>query len=202
MNNLARVQPLAAVSDVVSHKDPRWARLREQIERFSLKTGTFKLSSGRNSAFLFQLRQTTLHPEGAYLLADIIVDYMDAQKISFVGGLVMGSVPIAASVAAISHSRKKPVHAFFVRKDAKVHGACEIIDGFTGDGEVLLVDDVATSGGSILRALSILREEGFKGTVRKALVIVDREEGATENLEKNGIELVSLFKKSDFKIPA
>jgi len=206
MNNLARLRPTALIGEVCSHDDLRWTRLHQQIQEYSLKTGQFKLASGRESTFLFQLRQTTLHPEGAFLLSDIIVDYMAMHKIRFIGGLVLGAVPIAASVAAVSFARKAipPIHAFFVRKEAKGHGAKEIIDGFTGGepaDEILLVDDVATSGGSLLKALHILQEQGFKGNVTKALVIVDREEGATENLAKEGIELVSIFKKSDFAIP-
>ncbi|ARN83608.1 orotate phosphoribosyltransferase [Methylocystis bryophila] len=174
-----------------------------QIQKDSLQIGDFTLSSGRKSRFIFQLRQTTLHPEGAYLSAEIIVDYMRTQGLRFIGGLVLGAVPIVASVAAVSQSRGAPVFAFFVRKEAKGHGSREIIDGYTGEGEgeeILLVDDVATTGGSILKALAILKEEGFKGSVKKALVVIDREEGGAENLAREGIALVSIFKKSDFDI--
>ena len=203
MIDLASAPTDARSGRVVDPSDPRWRRLLAQIQKDSLQIGDFTLSSGRKSRFIFQLRQTTLHPEGACLCAEIIVDYMRAQGLRHIGGLVLGAVPIVASVAAVSHSRGAPVFAFFVRKEAKGHGAREIIDGYTGEGdEVLLVDDVATTGGSILKALVILKEEGFKGSVKKALVVIDREEGAAENLAREGIELVSIFKKSDFEIGA
>ncbi len=203
MTDLASTPTEARSSRVVDPSDPRWGQLLAQIQKDSLQIGDFTLSSGRKSRFIFQLRQTTLHPEGAYLSAEIIVDYMRALGLRFIGGLVLGAVPIVASVTAVSQSRGAPVFAFFVRKEAKGHGAREILDGYTGEGEeVLLVDDVATTGGSILKALAILKEEGFKGSVKKALVVIDREEGAAENLAREGIALVSIFKKSDFDIGA
>lgn len=175
--------------------------MRDQIQSCSLQIGNFTLASGRSSKFLFQLRQTTLHPEGSALLADIIVDYMNAHSIKCIGGLVLGAVPIVSAVSVMSHWKKTPVDAFFVRKEPKEHGAKERIDGFINRGqEVLLVDDVATSGGSILKALNGMKEENAVCRVRKALVIVDRQEGAAENLKNEGIELVSIFKKSDFDI--
>lgn len=187
----------------VSRDDARWVRLRDIIQKYSVKTGSFKLSSGRTSSFLFQLRQTTLHPEGAALIADIIVDYMKQHDLRYIGGLVQGAVPIVSSVTAVSFNRNAPVYAFFVRKEAKEHGAKERIDGHIASGaEVLLVDDVATTGGSLLKTLEGLEEEGHKCVVRKALVIIDREEGATENLAEKGIQLASIFKKSDFDLRA
>lgn len=203
METQAQAKTVAQGNAVVSRSDPRWIRLRDLIQKYSVKTGSFKLSSGRMSTFLFQLRQTTLHPEGAALMADIIVDYMKAHNLSYIGGLVQGAVPIVASVTAVSFNRHAPVSAFFVRKEAKQHGAGERIDGHIESGaEVLLVDDVATSGGSLLKTLEGLEEEGYKCVVRKALVIIDREEGATESLAEKGIELVSIFKKSDFDLRA
>jgi len=203
VGNLVRVKPLAqSPVGVADRNDPRWVRLRDQIQTDSLQRGTFQLASGRSSNFLFQLRQTTLHPEGAALLSDIIIDYMHDHNIKYIGGLIQGAVPIATSVAARSYGSSSPIFAFFVRKEAKLHGAKERIDGYYGkdNEEVLIVDDVATSGGSLLKAIDALREEGHSRIVKKALVIVDREEGAAKNLSDKGIELISLFKKRDFDI--
>lgn len=187
---------------VLPAADQRWARLHQIIRTNSLKTGDFILSSGRTSKFLFQLRQTTMLPEGAVLLGDVIVDYMKRHSIQCVGGLELGAVPIVCSVAVSSHLKSYALDAFFVRKQAKEHGARERIDGFVKDGsEVLLVDDVATSGKSILGAIEGMNAEYPSCYVRRALVVVDREEGASGMLAERGIELVSIFKKSDFKIP-
>ncbi|MBI1866746.1 MAG: orotate phosphoribosyltransferase [Methylocystis sp.] len=188
---------------VIDPGDPRWARLRELITQHSLKTGDFILSSGRTSKYLFQLRQTMMLPEGAALLGEIIVDYMNDNGIHCVGGLELGAVPLVSIAALASHLKRTPVDAFFVRKAAKAHGARERIDGHVRAGaDVLLVDDVATSGGSIIKAMEGLNQESPGCSVRKALVVVDRQEGAAENLAKMDIELVSIFKRSDFYIDA
>jgi orotate phosphoribosyltransferase len=188
-------------ADVVSRDDPRWTRLRDLISEHSLKLGDFVLSSGRQSKYIFQLRQATMHPEGATLMGDIIVDYMRAEGLFCVGGLAVGAVPMVSAVAVMSHVKGFPVEAFFVRKEAKSHGALERIDGHVAaNGEALMIDDVATSGGSIIKAMEGLHEEHPGCRVTRALVVIDREEGAAEALAARGIALASIFKKSDFAI--
>jgi orotate phosphoribosyltransferase len=190
--------------EVLSRDDPRWARLREIILDKSLKFGDFILSSKRLSKYLFQLRQTTLLPEGASLIGGIVVEYMQRNHIKCIGGLELGAVPIVSAAAVVSHLKHYPVEAFFVRKIAKEHGAKERIDGhITGGQEILLVDDVATSGKSMFGAIEGVHREYPNCYMKKALVIVDRQEGATEALaDRERIKLVSIFKKSDFPIPA
>jgi orotate phosphoribosyltransferase len=203
MKYLAETAAPTEANPVLEANDPRWRKLRDLIERHSLKRGDFILSSGRTSKYLFQLRQTTMHPEGARLIGDVIVDYMKRCSIACIGGPELGAVPIVSSVAAMSAVKAYPLNAFFVRKQAKEHGARELIDGhLTEGGEILMVDDVATSGGSILKAISNLKSVHSSFHVRKALVVVDREEGAAANLAKEGIELVSIFKRRDFNIDA
>jgi orotate phosphoribosyltransferase len=159
--------------------------------------GDFKLSSGRRSPYLFQLRQTTMLPEGPALLGEVILEYMYQHSIECIGGLELGAVPLVSSVAVMSHIRASPISAFFVRKLAKEHGARERIDGHLRAGtEVLMVDDVATTGGSILKAIEGM--DGHGSYVRRALVVVDREEGAARNLATASIQLASIFKRSDF----
>ena len=109
--------------------DPRRDRLREIIEEKSLITGrTFTLASGRTSSFFVNLKQTMLDPEGANLLADLILDVLEAQGIHNIGGLEMGAVPLVSAVCTKSFERF-PVNAFFVRKSVKDHGAAKLIDG-------------------------------------------------------------------------
>ncbi|MBU6297532.1 MAG: orotate phosphoribosyltransferase [Alphaproteobacteria bacterium] len=189
--------------EILRRDDPRWVRLREIILEKSLQTGNFILSSGRTSKFLFQLRQTTMLPEGAALIGEIVVEYMQRFGLRCVGGMELGAVPIVSAISVASHNMKYPVDSFFVRKKAKEHGARELIDGHVTDGEeVLLVDDVATSGKSMFGTVAGVHQQYPNCFVRRALVIVDRQEGATEALLDKGIQLVSLFKKSDFPIPA
>ncbi len=182
--------------------DPRVRRLHEIIAKESLMTGDFVLSSGRRSRYLFQLRQTVLHPEGASIIGGLIVDFMRRRGLSCLGGLEMGAVPVVTAAAVRSHDLGHPVAAFFARKQAKAHGAKERIDGHLTEGaEILVVDDVSTTGGSILKALEAIRDSGLAVTCRHALTIVDREEGATAALAEAGIVLHSILRKSDFEIP-
>ena len=190
-------QDRAMAWSVLDRNDERWRRLRTLISEHSLRTGDFKLSSGRHSPYLFQLRQTTMLPEGAALLGEVILEYMSQHSIECIGGPELGAVPLVSSVAVMSHIRALPINAFFVRKLAKEHGAQEKIDGHLRAGaEVLMVDDVATTGGSILKAIEGI--EGYGCCVRRALAVVDREEGAAENLAAHEIQLAAIFKRSDF----
>jgi orotate phosphoribosyltransferase len=203
MANPATQTPHSASLDALDRRDPRWARLRDIVQEKSLKLGDFILSSGRTSKFLFQLRQTTMLPEGQALIGDIVTDYMRAEGLRCVGGLELGAIPITCAISLASFNKGYPVDAFFVRKAAKAHGAQERIDGhITPGGEVLLVDDVATTGKSFQGAVEGVNAEQPGCYFRKALVVIDREEGATEELAKRGIQLVSIFKKSDFNISA
>jgi orotate phosphoribosyltransferase len=181
----------------LERSDPRWKLLHSLIAEHSLHRGTFVLASGRTSDFHFQLGQTILLPEGAALIGKIIVGYMREHDIDCLGGLELGATTVAAVTATMSHLEGWPVHAFFVRKDAKTHGMQQKIDGHLHtETEVLAVDDVATTGDSILDAIKNMNG----ASVHRALVVLDREEGATETLSTHGIELASIFKKSDFSL--
>lgn len=177
--------------------EPRRERLRQIIVEKSLITGrTFTLASGRTSSFFVNLKQTMLDPEGANLLADLILDVMEAHGLRNIGGLEMGAVPLVAAVCTKSFGRF-PVNAFFVRKGMKDHGAAQLIDGhLEGGAEVLIIDDVVTTGGSAVQAAEAVRARGCH--VSKVLAIVDRQEGGRENLSEHGFELISLLERRDF----
>ncbi len=179
--------------------DARVRRLREIIRMHALMVGDFTLTSGRKSNYLFQLRAATMHAEGAALIGELMVEFMRAHDLRNIGGLEMGAVPVVAAAAVKSHDMGWPVRAFFMRKKAKEHGARQLIDGWLPERkgeEVLIIDDVTTTGGSLLKPVEKMREMGF--VVRRALSIVDREEGALENLRRHDIELFSILRKSDF----
>jgi len=179
-------------------RDPRLRRLREIIRKESYQEGDFTLASGAKSTYFFQLRQTTMHPEGASLIGELLVEFMQSENIHCIGGLELGAVPVVSAAAVMGFQRNYRLDAFFVRKTAKAHGAKELIDGHIQAGaEVLIVDDVTTTGGSILRAIESIADKHCK--ITKALSIVDREEGAPLHLAKKGITLYSLFTRSNFK---
>jgi orotate phosphoribosyltransferase len=174
------------------------ARLLEIIRKKSLITegGPFKLASGAMSDYYLDMKPTTFDPEGAALIADIIVEMLaDEGAIDSVGGLELGAVPIVAAVCAHSFG-KRPVDGFVVRKERKGHGTDQKIDGNFRDGSrVVLLEDVTTKGGSVMQAVRAVRDRG--ATVTTIITIVDRLEGAADNLKKEGLALRPIFTKRD-----
>jgi orotate phosphoribosyltransferase len=129
---------------VLKQSDARWQKLHGLITEHSLQRGEFVLASGRTSNFHFQLGQALLLPEGASLIGGVIVEYMREHDIDCLGGLELGATTVAAVTATMSHLKGRPVHAFFVRKEAKDHGVRQKVDGHLHtETEVLAVDDVA-----------------------------------------------------------
>ena len=176
-------------------------KLREVIRSRSYRHGHFRLASGAESAFYFNLKPTMMSPEGAYLSARALLNRIRGETVDYVGGLEMGAVPVIACIAALSQADGQPVKTFFVRKKPKDHGTQDLLEGLApgetlSGARVMVIDDVATSGGSILKAVEVARAAG--ATVETALVLIDREEGAGEALAKAGIRLMSVLKAKDF----
>ena len=172
-------------------------RLKQIIQELSvLKGKEFKLSSGRKSDVFFDIKKTVLDPEGANLIADEVLKILGRENPQFIGGLVHGAVPLVAAICVKSYP-EQPIQAFFVRKEPKSHGTNQLIDGHIKDGaNVVVLDDVTTTGGSVMKAVEAVRERGCR--VLKVVTIIDRLEGAVANLEAKGIKLVALFTKDDF----
>ncbi|MBB4287265.1 orotate phosphoribosyltransferase [Roseospira goensis] len=175
-------------------------RLRQIIAEKSLRKGrAFKLSSGKMTDYFFDMKPTMLDPEGASLIASLILDEIEKRgDIAAIGGLVLGAVPIVSVVAAHSNVRPRRVPGFFVRKEPKGHGTNQLIDGNLPIGaKVILVDDVTTTGGSVGKAVDAVREAGCK--VEEVFTIVDRLEGAMQSLQERDVRLVPLLTRTDFE---
>jgi orotate phosphoribosyltransferase len=173
------------------------ARLLAIIKHKSFLTGRqFKLTSGATSNYYLDMKPTTFDAEGAHLVAEIICRMLqDEPQVDSIGGLELGAVPMIAAVCARSW-QDRPVAGFVVRKEQKGHGTDKKIDGnFKPGTTVVLFDDVTTKGGSVLQAVHAVREKG--ATVNKVITIVDRLEGAAENLQAEGITLVPIFTVRD-----
>lgn len=172
-------------------------RLLALLKKEALRRGRFVLSSGKISNYYLDGRIITLTPEGAYLVASIILELAKKEDIVAIGGPTLGADPIVGAIAVLSHLEKTPIKTFIVRKTAKEHGTQRQIEGpaLKKNNKVILVDDVATTGKALIEARHALESIGV--VVKKAIVIVDREEGAKENLAKEGLQLKSIFKKED-----
>jgi len=168
------------------------------LDKEALKRGNFVLSSGKTSNYYLDGRVITLTPEGAYLVASIILELLKDKKIDALGGPTLGADPIVGAVACLSHMKNIPLKTFIVRKATKEHGMTRQIEGpeIKKGSRVILVDDVATTGKALLEAKHALDKIGVIADT--ALVIVDRCAGATENLSKEGLQLESIFSIKDF----
>ena len=188
-----------SMPQTVLSKDKR-ARLLRIIKEKSFLTegGPFKLASGEMSDYYLDMKPTTFSPEGLNLIADIVYDMLrDDRGIDSIGGLELGAIPITNAVSMRSWN-DRPIDGFVVRKERKGHGTDKKIDGnFRPNTNVVLFDDVTTRGGSVMEAVRVIRSRG--GTVKKIITIVDRLEGAAENLRKEGIELVAIYTTEDLR---
>lgn len=162
------------------------AQLRELLTRYSVRRGQeFVLASGRRSNVYCDARVTTCRALAMPLIGRLFLAKMAERgwKPGAVGGLTMGADPIVIAVARESVETPEPVNAFLVRKEAKGHGTRKQIEGLVEEGplDVVIVDDVCTSGDSTIKAILAAREAGLN--VLGAICLVDREEGARESIE-------------------
>jgi len=145
---------------------------------------TFKLVSGRLSRFYVNCKPTTLSPQGMVLVGNLIFETLKDSGVVGVGGLTFGADPIAVAVAYTSELKKQPIHAFSIRKNRKDHGVIRWVEGDLNPGDrVAIIDDVATTGGSTIKAIERASSEGLN--VVKAVILVDRQEGGVENIRKH-----------------
>lgn len=173
-------------------------RLRRKLES-CVRIGRVVLSSGKETDFYFDGRLVSLEPEGSVLIGRLVLEEILRRGIQAVGGLTSGADPITSSVGVLAYQRGLPLYLFYVRKAAKEHGLRKRIEGppLPAGVRAAVVDDVLTTGSSILQAAEALREEA-KADVTDAIVVIDREEGGREALESAGLRVTSLFRRSDF----
>jgi orotate phosphoribosyltransferase len=164
------------------------------METGALLYGKFILASGKESDYYFDSKKLTLHPKGAHFVAQHIVKKLDEFGIDHVGGTAYSAIPIVSHVALFSELYgQKPISAFYHRKESKGHGPNELAEGQLPPDNinVAIVEDVVTSGNSMLDAIQMAKDSGCQ--VTHALTLVDRNEGGREKVEKEGYKFWSLF---------
>jgi orotate phosphoribosyltransferase len=169
------------------------------IHRLALRRGNFRLASGKTADFYLDCRKVTLDGEGANLVGRGVLDAIRDDLPDCVGGMAIGADPITAATITLAHQRGIVLRGFIVRKEPKGHGTGQQVEGPVEPGQrAVIVEDVATTGGSILSAVNKAREFGL--VVDRAIAIVDRGEGASERLAAESITLLSLVNLNELGI--
>jgi orotate phosphoribosyltransferase len=166
-------------------------RLIALINVHAVQRGEFVLASGARSSYYIDCKHVTLSAEGVALIADLILDAIEGDEVDAVGGPTIGADPIAGAVAATSFRHGRPLAAFLVRKSVKDHGTQRWVEGPVRRGaRVVIVEDVVTTGGSLLACLDHLAALDCR--VVRAVVVVDRLAGAAEGFAQRGIPFTAL----------
>ena len=157
---------------------------------------TFKLVSGRMSRFYVNCKPTTLSPRGMFLVGNLVFDEVAGLGARGVGGLTFGADPIAVATAYTSELKKEPLQAFSIRKNRKDHGVVRWVEGDLEPGDpVIIIDDVATTGGSTIKAIERAVSEGLE--VVKAVILVDRQEGGIENIRRHVPDVAAIITRDE-----
>jgi orotate phosphoribosyltransferase len=184
------------------------AALLTLIARLSFQFGDFTLAAGQKSDYYIDCRKTTLDAEGGRLSGILLAAILREKipEVVAIGGLTMGADPVVSNTATASawwrleHADAPLLHGFLVRKQQKVHGTGQQIEGFVREGvQVAIVDDVCTTGGSTLTAIHAARAAGMH--VAAVLCLVDREQGGREAIEDviGNAPFISLYTQSDVR---
>jgi orotate phosphoribosyltransferase len=168
-----------------------------------IKTDAFRrdepttLSSGIVSDFYIDAKMVTLDPKGAFLTAKVLFDMVKDDDIDSIGGMTIGADPIVAAFAAISFIEGKPIRTFIVRKEPKKHGKQKWIEGpIRLDDKVVVIDDVTTTGSSLIEAIKVIRDH-TNCKILKAITLVDRKNGGAEKIREHNVELFPIFTKDE-----
>ena len=160
--------------------------------------GKFVLSSGKTSDYYLDARLVTLSAAGAYLTARIMLDMIARDKIDAIGGPTLGADPMVGAIASLSHQAGRPINTFIIRKQPKPHGKQQQVEGplLNEGGSVVIIDDVATTGKAFVESIVVLQKMNIK--IKKAICVIDRQEGAREALAQYDVPLGSIFSINEF----
>lgn len=174
-------------------------KLLHLLAERALFFGDFTLASGKKSDHYFDCRKVTRTPEGLFLIGHVFYDTILSidPGTNGVGGMTMGADPICDAVSLISFTNNKPIETVIVRKEEKTHGMSrDLVGNIDKISKIAIVDDVFTTGGSTLKAIDVI-EKYPNVSIIGAIALVNREEGAKENLAARGITAHAIFTKSE-----
>jgi len=155
----------------------------------AIKFGRFVLTSGAVSNYYIDIKQASTNPAVLREIAKKMGEYAEGYEL--IAGMELGAVPLAVALSLETNTS-----FVIVRKERKVHGTGGQIEGPPVEGKrVLIVEDVTTSGGSVLKAIKVLKDAG--AVLDKVVTVVDRESGAAEEIKNAGLMLIPLVSVSD-----
>ncbi|MCM8824181.1 MAG: hypothetical protein NC822_05870, partial [Candidatus Omnitrophica bacterium] len=139
-------------------------KLLKILKKEALFKEKIKLSSGKISNFYIDVRRVSLSSQGIYLISQIIWDMIKKDNPTAIGGPTLGADPIVAGVCFLANQKGKNLKGFIVRKEPKKHGRQNLIEGkeLSKKDRIILVDDVATTGSSLINAISVFYEYKLK----------------------------------------
>jgi orotate phosphoribosyltransferase len=174
-------------------------RLLEMLKERSLEVRPVTLSSGKISDYYMDCKRVTLSPEGAYLTGSLMLE-MIRPEVSAVAGLTLGADPIVSAISVLSHIQKRGLPGLIVRKEPKKHGTMSFVEGpaLEKGALVAVVEDVVTSGASLIRAVDRIKAAGYQPV--QALAMLDRQEGGMQAIKEQGLNLQALFTRDDLDI--
>lgn len=170
--------------------------LRELLKKHSILKGDFTLSSGRKSDYYINGKMTTLHSRGLYLAAKLILDALENEEFEAFAGPTIGADPLIGALLTLSSQRGMSKNGLLIRKESKGHGTRNLVEGRLEQGtRVVLLEDVSTTGGSLLKAAGSITAGG--GKIVCISTLVDREEGASQRIAQAGFLFKPLFSVSE-----
>ena len=176
-------------------------RLLRLLRDLSYEEGDFLLASGKRSTFYIDCKETTLNPEGMYIVGHLMLQrVMKMPGVEAVGGVSIGGDPLVCSTVIASYVLRDPIAGFLIRKEPKGHGKNRWIEGgknLRSGMKVAILEDVVTTGGSSLKAIEVTEKEGLK--VVGVIALLDRLEGGRQAIEGKGYRFETLFTLDDLR---
>ena len=166
--------------------------LLDLIVKYAYVEGDFTLSSGAKSSYYINCKQVTLRAEGALALGRLLLQLL-SDRVTAVAGLTLGADPMVSAVSVVSAYEDRPLPALIIRKQPKGHGTKAYIEGpsLAPGSNIVVLEDVVTTGGSALTAVERLQDAGYR--VTQILSLVDREQGGSQLYQSKGIKFEALF---------
>ena len=191
-------------------------QFRDLVMKLAFRRGDFTLSSGEKSSYYIDIKNLSLHPSGAMAIGELAAQVVSLENYSGVGGPTLGADPLATSISLAAYHKNIILPAFIIRKEPKGYGRKKWIEGeenLRKPGPLLLLEDVVTTGSSAIKAIQIVRGEGYvvdtvlsvldrsqlNDTVNEAGKYSERHSTAQKRFAEHGVRLVSLLHINDLR---